>query len=60
MYNSEGLNSGKTQVFLTPGIVFGRFPIHDRFGFTIGTGALPHLRPQIRPDDRLPVLKLAC
>ncbi len=37
-YFSQGPNDGKTQVFLTPGIVFGRFRIHDRLGFTIGTG----------------------
>lgn len=37
-YFSQGPNDGKTQVFLTPGIVFGKFPIWHRLGFTIGTG----------------------
>jgi len=37
-YFSQGPNNGKTQVFLTPGIVFGKFPIWHRLGFTIGTG----------------------
>jgi hypothetical protein len=35
---SQGPNDGKTQVFLTPGIVFGKFPIWHRLGFTVGTG----------------------
>jgi hypothetical protein len=34
----NGTNIGKNQVFLTPEIVFGRFHIHDRTGFTVGVG----------------------
>jgi len=34
----DGTLRGKRQVFMTPGIVLGRFPIHDRLGFTIGGG----------------------
>ena len=37
-YFSTGPNDGRTQVFLTPGILFGRFPIHNRFSVTVGTG----------------------
>jgi hypothetical protein len=37
-YFTQGPNDGKTQAFLTPGILFGRFRIHNRLGFTIGTG----------------------
>jgi len=37
-YFSQGPSDGQTPVFLTPGIVVGRFRIHDRLGFTIGTG----------------------
>ena len=33
-----GANDGKTQTFITPGVVFGRFPIHKRVGFTAGAG----------------------
>lgn len=33
-----GLNDGKAQVFVTPGVVFGRFPISHRIGLTVGTG----------------------
>jgi hypothetical protein len=34
----DGTLGGKKQIFVTPGIVFGRFPIHKRLGFTIGGG----------------------
>jgi hypothetical protein len=34
----DGANFGKTQLFVTPGVVVGRFPIHDRLGFTVGAG----------------------
>ena len=37
-YFSQGPDNAKTQVFLTPGIVLGRFPIWERVGFTIGAG----------------------
>lgn len=36
-YNG-GDNDGKKQVFLTPGLVTGRFPIHNRVGLTLGAG----------------------
>jgi len=36
-YFSQGPSDDKTEVSLTPGIVVGRFRIHDRLGFTIGT-----------------------
>ncbi|HYB89918.1 MAG TPA: hypothetical protein VEC38_02610 [Candidatus Binataceae bacterium] len=35
---SYGKKTGHNQLFLTPGIVMGRFPIHDRIGVTLGTG----------------------
>lgn len=34
----DGANVGKNQVFLTPGLVIGRLPIHDRLGVTFGAG----------------------
>lgn len=33
-----GAKDGRDQVFLTPGIVAGRFPIHNRMGLTVGAG----------------------
>jgi len=34
----NGEREGETQVFLTPGLVIGRMPIHDRVGLTVGVG----------------------
>jgi hypothetical protein len=34
----NGEREGETQVFLTPGILVGRIPIHDRVGITVGFG----------------------
>jgi hypothetical protein len=34
----DGANDGKKQVFLTPGIVVGKFPIWHRLGITLGGG----------------------
>ena len=33
-----GTNDGKKQTFLTPGLVAGRFPLHNRVGLTLGAG----------------------
>lgn len=33
-----GPQEGRTQVFLTPGIVLGRYELHGRLGITVGTG----------------------
>ncbi len=33
-----GVRDGYNQVILTPGLVFGKFPIHNRVGLTIGAG----------------------
>jgi len=38
MFFPHGNNHGKKQVFLTPGLILGRFPIHNRLGFTLGGG----------------------
>jgi hypothetical protein len=35
---AQGERTGQSQLFLTPGIVVGRIPIHDRVGVTIGSG----------------------
>lgn len=37
-YFHNGPNDGRTQVFVTPGVVFGKFPIWRRLGVTIGSG----------------------
>lgn len=33
-----GVNDGKIQTFATPGLIFGRFPIHKRIAFAAGFG----------------------
>jgi hypothetical protein len=37
-YWADGLRGGKNQIFLTPGIIFGRFNIHDRLNLIVGGG----------------------
>jgi hypothetical protein len=34
----DGPDNGKTQVFMTPGLVIGKFPIHKRLALTFGGG----------------------
>ncbi|HXZ30786.1 MAG TPA: hypothetical protein VEH30_00780 [Terriglobales bacterium] len=34
----EGSHNGHSLLYVTPGVVLGRFPIHNRFGFAIGAG----------------------
>src|SRR5262249_30660942 len=33
-----GENTGKNQLFITPGLIIGRIPIHGRVGLTFGAG----------------------
>ena len=35
---AKGTRTGQQQLYLTPGILFGRFPIHGRLGVTLGAG----------------------
>lgn len=37
-YFKGGPNDGKAQNFLTPGLMLGRFPVHNRIGITFGAG----------------------
>ena len=37
-YFHQGPHDGQTQVFVTPGVVFGKFPIWRRLGITVGSG----------------------
>jgi hypothetical protein len=52
-YWANGLRGGKNQLFLTPGIVFGRFVVHDRNTLTLGTGYQFAVSP---PLTKKPVL----
>jgi hypothetical protein len=35
---AQGTRTGQSQLFLTPGLLPGRFPIHDRIGVAFGGG----------------------
>lgn len=35
---AQGARTGQNQLYLTPGLLLGRFPIHGRVGLTIGAG----------------------
>ena len=35
---AQGTRTGQSQLFLTPGLLLGRFPIHDRVGVAFGGG----------------------
>lgn len=37
-YYPDGKHEGKEQLFLTPGVLFGRFPIWQRLAMTTGLG----------------------
>ena len=37
-YYPNGEHEGKEQVFLTPGLIFGRFPLWQRLGMSVGLG----------------------
>jgi hypothetical protein len=50
----DGLRGGKTQVFLTPGIVFGRFPLFDsRARLIIGGGYQFAVTPKLQLTPEL-------
>ena len=37
-WQSYGSDTGHQMLFLTPGLLIGRIPIHDRIGLTFGAG----------------------
>jgi len=37
-WQSYGADTGHSSLFLTPGIIIGRIPIHNRVGLTVGVG----------------------
>jgi len=46
-YWPDGKKEGKNQVYLTPGIVFGRFPIIDRLKLIVGVGYQFAVTPEL-------------
>ncbi len=37
-YWPDGLREGRSQLYMTPGFIFGRVPLSSRFGLTVGAG----------------------
>ncbi|HVJ55649.1 MAG TPA: transporter [Aliidongia sp.] len=52
-YWSGGLRDGKNQVFLTPGVILGRFPLGERAKGSIGVGYQIALSPTLTKNPAL-------
>ena len=50
---TDGPRGGKTQVFLTPGVVFGRFPIAGRLKAIVGVGYQVAVAPKLTTTPAL-------
>ena len=48
---------GKTLVYLTPGLVLGRFKLKDRLGFTVG-GGFEIAATKFHPTNHIPILSI--
>jgi hypothetical protein len=48
---------GKTSVYITPGLVLGRFPIHNRFSLTFG-GGFEIAATRFHPTNHIPIFSL--
>jgi hypothetical protein len=53
----EGEHDGKTLVYLTPGLVLGRFPIKDRLALTVG-GGFEIAATSFHPTNHIPILSI--
>ena len=53
-YYASGQRGGLNQVFLTPGLVIGRFQLTDGFTFTTGIGYQVAVAPEYRPKPLTP------
>ena len=49
----EGARGNKTQVFLTPGIIFGRFHLNERLSASIGVGYQVAVSPKLVLDPAI-------
>jgi hypothetical protein len=52
-YWADGLRGGKNQIFLTPGIIFGRFNIHNRLNLIVGGGYQFAVSPKLTTEPAL-------
>ncbi len=53
-YYPDGQRGGKSQVFLTPGLVVGRFPIAQHLNLTVGAGYQSAITPNYRASPLTP------
>jgi hypothetical protein len=53
----EGSHNGHSLLYVTPGVVIGRFPIHNRFSFTIG-GGIEIAATSFHPTNHIPILSV--
>ena len=53
----QGEHDGKTLLYVTPGIVLGRFPIHNRFSLTFG-GGYEIAATSFHPTNHVPILSV--
>jgi hypothetical protein len=58
-YWTDGSRGRKTQVFLTPGLVVGRFKLNNRFKFTAGLGYQIAVTPHYQTTPLLPTYNRA-
>jgi hypothetical protein len=53
----EGSHSGHSLFYVTPGVVLGRFPIHNRLAFTFGAG-YEIAATSFHPTNHIPILSI--
>jgi Putative MetA-pathway of phenol degradation len=53
----KGSHNGKMLLYVTPGLVLGRFPVHDRFSFTFG-GGYEIAATSFHPTNHIPILSI--
>ncbi|MGD1078564.1 MAG: hypothetical protein ABR881_09630 [Candidatus Sulfotelmatobacter sp.] len=53
----QGEHSGNTSVYLTPGVVIGRFQLWDRLAFTVG-GGFEIAATSFHPTNHIPIFSL--
>jgi len=53
----QGANNGHSLLYLTPGVVLGRFPIHNRFGVSFG-GGIQIAATSFHPTNHIPIFSL--
>jgi hypothetical protein len=53
----QGSHNGHSLLYVTPGLVLGRFPIHNRLSFTIG-GGFEIAATSFHPTNHIPILSV--